>query len=64
MIVRYWDDKAGRYRIAHGYVGEGLEKGGPYHVEGGKLVPGESAEAKAGREYAAKLSAMKPAERE
>jgi hypothetical protein len=62
IVVRWHDGK--RYRLAVGYVGEGgIKKGVLYHVVDGKLVEGEDADTKGAREYAAKISAMKPEDR-
>jgi hypothetical protein len=66
LVIHYYDDNAKRWRIAVGYPGEnGVEKGKTYRVKDGALVQAEEdSETKEAREYAAKLSKMKPAERE
>jgi hypothetical protein len=62
IAFKWWDGK--RWNIAVGAVGQdGIEKGKPYHIVGGKIVAGEHPSAKEDREYAAKLSAMKPGDR-
>jgi hypothetical protein len=65
LVIRYWDDKASRWRIAVGYPGEnGVEAGKTYRVKDGALV--ESApdqETEEARVYAATQSKLKPAER-
>jgi len=63
MVAFKWYD-GDAWRIVVGAVGQdGIEKGKPYHVEGGKIVAGEHPGAKEDRLYAAKLSAMKPGDR-
>jgi hypothetical protein len=65
IVIRYWSEVDKRWRLAVGYTGEnGIENGKRYHVRDGKLVEGEHEETKQAREYAEKLSKMKPAERE
>jgi len=62
LAFKWYDGNA--WRIVIGAVGQdGIEKGKPYHVEGGKIVAGENPSAKEYRECAAKLSAMKPEDR-
>jgi hypothetical protein len=39
VLIRYWDESAGRYRIIAGYIGEdGIEPNKAYRVSAGKLV--------------------------
>ncbi len=39
ISIKYWDDKANRYRLAVGYPGEdGIEAGKQYHVVNGQLA--------------------------
>ena len=39
LLIRFYDQSAGRYRIITGYIGEdGIEPNKAYKVEGGKIV--------------------------
>jgi hypothetical protein len=63
IVLRHYDGQ--RWSILVGAVGkDGIEKGKPYHTLDGKtFVPGEHPGAKEAREYAARISAVKPVDR-
>ena len=62
-MLKHYDGQ--RWHILVGTVGkDGIEKGKPYHTLDGKTITaGEHPSAKGDREYAAKLTALKPVDR-